>query len=139
VGALAERCGLTRSTAWRLLSTLQSQHFVERVADSNSYRIGFAAYQLGATGAESLVASVHPILGELAEATGETASLAVPQGLALVYTRARLRHLRGRARVDAVGRVGARLECGPASGPPVRSVWWSATRVSRRRPGSAWP
>ena len=85
LGALAERCGLTRSTAWRLLSTLQSQHFVERVADSNSYRIGFAAYHLGATGAESLVASVHPVLRELAATTGETASLAVPQGLALVY------------------------------------------------------
>jgi DNA-binding IclR family transcriptional regulator len=85
VGALAERCGLTRSTAWRLLTTLQSQHFIERVADSNSYRIGFATYYLGAMGAESLVASAHPILGELAAAAGDTASLAVPQGLALVY------------------------------------------------------
>jgi DNA-binding IclR family transcriptional regulator len=85
LSALAQRSGLTRSTAWRLLATLQSQHFVERVSASNSYRIGFAAYHLGATGAESLVASVHPILGELAAATGETASLAVPQGLALVY------------------------------------------------------
>jgi DNA-binding IclR family transcriptional regulator len=85
LGALAERCGLNRSTAWRLLSTLQAQRFVERDQATNSYRIGFAAQQLAGSDADPLVRSVHPILGELAAATGETASLAVPQGLALVY------------------------------------------------------
>jgi DNA-binding IclR family transcriptional regulator len=85
VGALAERCRLNRSTAWRLLSTLQSQDFVERDPETNSYRIGFAAFDLPGSGIDSLVRRVHPILGKLAAATRETASFAVPQGLALVY------------------------------------------------------
>ena len=84
--ALADRCGLNRSTAWRILATLEHHGLVERDPDSNRYRLGFAVLRLAAAaGHEPLVRLAHPVLLELAEATGETANLAVARRLELVY------------------------------------------------------
>ena len=86
LSAVAERAGLNRSTAWRLLATLQHHGLVERDEPSNSYAIGAVAFQLGsAAGVDALVRTAHPALEELADETGETAALAVPRELALVY------------------------------------------------------
>jgi DNA-binding IclR family transcriptional regulator len=82
---LADRCGLNRSTAWRLLATLEYHRLVERDA-SNRYIIGLAVLQLaGAAGHEPLVRAAHPYVRALAEATGETAILAIPRQLRLGY------------------------------------------------------
>ena len=84
--ALADRCGLNRSTAWRILATLEHHGLVEREPDSNRYRLGLAVLRLAAAaGDEPLVRLAHPVLLELAEATGETANLAVARRLELVY------------------------------------------------------
>ena len=84
--ALAERCGLNRSTAWRILATLEHHGLVERDAATHRYRLGFAVLRLAAAaGHEPLVRLAHPVLRELAEATGETANLAVARRLELVY------------------------------------------------------
>ena len=40
--ALADACGLNRSTAWRILATLEHHGLVERDPDTNRYRLGFA-------------------------------------------------------------------------------------------------
>jgi DNA-binding IclR family transcriptional regulator len=86
LAAVAEHTGLNRSTAWRLLSTLQHHGIVERDAMSNSYAIGAVAFQLGnAGGVDPIVRAAHPALEELAGETGETVALAVPRELALVY------------------------------------------------------
>jgi DNA-binding IclR family transcriptional regulator len=86
LAAVAERTGLNRSTAWRLLATLQYHGIVERDAASNSYGIGAVAFQLGnAGGLDAIVRTAHPTIAELAGDTGETAMLAVPRDLALVY------------------------------------------------------
>src|SRR5918996_1601211 len=37
---LAERCGLNRSTAWRILATLEDEGLVERDAATNRYSLG---------------------------------------------------------------------------------------------------
>lgn len=84
LGALAERCRLNRSTAWRLLATLRHYHFVEFDQATNSYGIGFAAFHLGGTGIDSLVRRAHPALIELS-AGDRRVSFAAPQGLALVH------------------------------------------------------
>jgi DNA-binding IclR family transcriptional regulator len=60
---LAELCGLNRSTAWRILATLEEEGLVDR--QSSRYAIGH--------------------LEELSRQTGETVSLAVPRRLRLVY------------------------------------------------------
>jgi DNA-binding IclR family transcriptional regulator len=82
---LADRCGLNRSTAWRLLATLEHNGLVERDGN-NRYVVGYAVLQLaGAVGHEPLVRLAHPYVRALAERSGETANLAIPRQLGLVY------------------------------------------------------
>lgn len=86
VAEAAEACGLNRATAWRLLATLEHSDYVRKDPFSNRYTIGFAINRLaGTAGIEGLIHRCHPILTRLTEATGETASLAVPQELGLTY------------------------------------------------------
>ena len=83
---LAERCGLNRSTVWRILATLEDAGLVERDPATGRYEIGYALVALGAAaGHDPLVRRARPALRALAEACLETASLAVPRGMQLVY------------------------------------------------------
>ena len=84
--ALADRAGLNRSTAWRILATLEHHGLVERDPAGNRYGLGFALLRLAAAaGHEPLVRLAHPIVRALAHDTGETANLAVARRLELVY------------------------------------------------------
>src|SRR3954452_15132520 len=77
VWELAERCGLNRSTAWRLLSTLERHGLVERDPLPSRYQPGYAAIQLASsTDLDALARRVRPILGRLASSTGEIVTLA---------------------------------------------------------------
>jgi DNA-binding IclR family transcriptional regulator len=83
---LADRCALNRSTAWRILATLEHHGLVERDPAGNRYSLGFALLKLAAAaGHEPLVRLAHPVLRRLAEATGETVNLAIARRLDLVY------------------------------------------------------
>jgi DNA-binding IclR family transcriptional regulator len=84
--ALADACGLNRSTAWRILATLEHHGLVERDPDTSRYRLGVGILKLaGAAGHEPLVRLAHPVLRRLADTTGETVNLAVARRLELVY------------------------------------------------------
>jgi DNA-binding IclR family transcriptional regulator len=83
---LADACGLNRSTAWRILATLEHHGLVERDPGTSRYRLGVGVLKLAAAaGQEPLVRLAHPVLRRLAEVTGETVNLAVARGLELVY------------------------------------------------------
>jgi len=83
---LADRCGLNRSTAWRILATLEDEGLVERDPETGRYGPGYALVALGAAaGHAPFVRRAHPAVRALTEACLETASLAVPRGLQLVY------------------------------------------------------
>ncbi len=79
---IARELGVHKSTASRLLSTLQRHGVVEQNPDSERFRLGHGLVRLaGAVLAElDLVRASRPQLQELAEATGETVNLAVLQG-----------------------------------------------------------
>ncbi len=84
-GELAERCGLNRSTAWRLLATLEDHGLLERDPAGGGWTLGYALVAMGAAaGPRPLVARAQPHLRALAGDCQETASLAVPRGLQLV-------------------------------------------------------
>ncbi len=86
VAELAEQCGINRSTAWRLLATLESHGMVERASSSSGYRVGYGAVRLGAAADEaSVVRRVRPVLEHLSMATGETVSLALVKTASLRY------------------------------------------------------
>jgi len=83
---LADRTGLNRSTAWRILATLEDSGLVERDPATGRYAVGYALVALAAgAGHEPLVRRAHASLRALAVACAETASLAVPHALRLVY------------------------------------------------------
>jgi DNA-binding IclR family transcriptional regulator len=83
---LAERCGLNRSTAWRILATLEDDGIVERDPATNRYSIGYGVARLAAAaGDRALTRVTRPHLVELSRETGETVSLAVLRQLQLVY------------------------------------------------------
>src|SRR6476661_7271976 len=64
---LARSCGLNRSTAWRLLATLERQGLVERDPTTQRYSLGYAIYQIAAgDNHDSLARRAHPALERLA-------------------------------------------------------------------------
>jgi DNA-binding IclR family transcriptional regulator len=84
--ALANRCGLNRSTAWRLLATLEHHGLVDREPATGRYSVGHAVVRLAAaSGHEAIARRAHPVLRRLAAETGETVNLATSHGLDLVY------------------------------------------------------
>jgi DNA-binding IclR family transcriptional regulator len=83
---LASATGLNRSTAWRLLATLDRHELVERDPATQRYRVGYAILQMAAAGDyDALVRRARPVLKRLALDTGETANLAVATRFNLVY------------------------------------------------------
>ena len=83
---LARECGLNRSTAWRLLGTLEHHGLVERDPVTQRYTVGYEAIQLGAAaGYDGLARRVRPVLQRFAEAAGESVTLAAARRFSLVY------------------------------------------------------
>ncbi|CCH78501.1 Repressor of aceBA operon [Nostocoides japonicum T1-X7] len=85
--ALAHRCGLQRTTAWRLLMTLESQGMVMRDQRNGWFSLGPTLLQLRASvGGDSLVEAAQPVLERLSLETGETACLGIVDGDQVHYT-----------------------------------------------------
>ncbi len=81
---LADRCGLNRATAWRLLATLEDTGMVER--RGRGYALGVVLAQMSSTAArDTLLRIAHPVLVRLATISGDTASLAVARRSGLYY------------------------------------------------------
>jgi DNA-binding IclR family transcriptional regulator len=80
VTEIATRLGLHRSTASRLVSTMQARGFLERDAVDNLLRLGPEVARIGriALAGRELVSVAGPVLNGLAAETGETVTLAVP-------------------------------------------------------------
>ncbi len=82
VTEVADRAGLPKSTAARLLTTLAREGAVEQVPGDTRYRLGprLATLAAGLTPVRSLAAVAHPVLIGLAATAGEAAGLSVPDG-----------------------------------------------------------
>ena len=84
--ALAEQVGLNRTTAWRILATLEQQRLVSLDRRTGRYSLGFGLIDLaGQAGGASMVRTAHAVLTRIARKTGETAALAVMRDGALTY------------------------------------------------------
>ena len=79
VAELAASCSLNRSTAWRLLSTLEYHGLVERDDVSQRYAIGYALVRMaaGKTDHAILIRAARPSLEKIATDTRETVNLSV--------------------------------------------------------------
>jgi DNA-binding IclR family transcriptional regulator len=86
VWELAQQSGLNRSTAWRILTTLEHHGMVERDPATARYHVGHAAMHLAAAADyDGVVRRVRPILTAVAEHVGESVTLAAVRRFTLVY------------------------------------------------------
>lgn len=87
VTELASDLGVHKSTAFRLVSTLEAHDLVEQVTDRGKFRLGVGLLRLaGATSARlDLVRESRPVTKQLAVAVGETVNIAVLSGSDALY------------------------------------------------------
>lgn len=86
VSDVARRLGVAKSTAHRVLTTLASRGFVEQDA-SGLYRLGIHLYELGmlSHARNGLRHVALPVMRAVAEQTGHTVNLGIPDGADIVY------------------------------------------------------
>jgi DNA-binding IclR family transcriptional regulator len=84
---IAAELGVHKSTAFRLLATLESHRMVEQDGDRGRYRLGVANLRLaGATTARlDLVSEARPVCRQLAADTGETVNITVRSETSALY------------------------------------------------------
>jgi IclR family acetate operon transcriptional repressor len=87
VTEVADRAGLPKSTAARLLATLLGEGAVEQVPGETAYRLGPRLITLagGFSLVRSLAAVGRPVLADLAATSGESAGIGVPDGDLIHY------------------------------------------------------
>ncbi len=87
VTEIASQLGVHKSTAFRLVATLEAHRLVEQTADRGRYRLGVGILRLaGATSARlDLVQEARPLCRQLAADTGETVNLAVLSESSALY------------------------------------------------------
>lgn len=76
---IAARVGLAKSTATRLLAVLEERGWLERSAETDRYRIGVRAFEIGSIYIQSTTLEVEaqPILRALARGCRQTANLGI--------------------------------------------------------------
>jgi len=87
VTEIAGKLDVAKSTAFRLLFTLQEEGYVQKDQQTDQYRLGLRLLQLGNEVAKSLDLRrvAHPHLKKLVELTGETTHLAIYDKGEIVY------------------------------------------------------
>lgn len=121
INELAEATQLNRSTAYRLLSTLEQENLLSRNPESNAYRLGPAMIALGGTALRQndLRHLARPALKKLAEVTGETTTLEIlSEGQVLVLDEVSSGYLLGTNRF-----VGLRLPIHATSTGKAMLAW----------------
>jgi DNA-binding IclR family transcriptional regulator len=88
---LAQRAGINRATAWRLLNTLEYFDLVERDPHSGRYSVSYGTVRLSlASGTPALIRRAHPVLEKLAADTDGSVFLEVAtRGRLIVLDEAR--------------------------------------------------
>ena len=79
LGEISKSTGLSKTTAYRMLRTLELKGFVSYNAEAEIYHIGPATIPISYLALSNIGFSrfAHPLLEELAQVTGETVELAV--------------------------------------------------------------
>ena len=87
VTEVAAELGVHKSTAFRLVATLEAHRLVEQSGDRGKYRLGVGVLRLaGATAARlDVVQEARPVCRQLAAATGETVNITVLSESSALY------------------------------------------------------
>jgi IclR family pca regulon transcriptional regulator len=84
---IKDRADLNKTTAFRIISTLETARFLERDPDTKRYRPGLKVLELGFSALSSLEFRqvARPYLEKLARQVGQTVSLSVLDGMEVIY------------------------------------------------------
>lgn len=87
VSDIARHVGLSKTTVFHLLATLESRRFVMRAPDSVQYRLSWALYELGSSVVRDVDLSrvARPYLDKLAAQLGESVLLGILDDDAVLY------------------------------------------------------
>lgn len=87
VAEMAKRIGITRSTAFRIVYTLEATGFLRRVHDTHRYQLGSRVLELGYSflAGKDLIEVASPVLRRLRDDTQTSTHLAVREGRDVVY------------------------------------------------------
>ncbi|QDK35702.1 IclR family transcriptional regulator [Sphingomonas sp. IC081] len=87
VGEMAKRVGVSRSSAFRIVYTLEACGFLRRIEDSRRYQLGSRVLELGYSflAGKDLIEVATPILRKLRDDTQASTHLAVREGREVVY------------------------------------------------------
>lgn len=104
---LAERLGLAKPTAFRIVTVLEHADYLERAPGSRGFRLGLKLHRLGALvdASAALQKLARPFLEDLTARCDETAHLVVLNKGEALY----LDKIEGKRSVRVVSRVGMRL------------------------------
>jgi DNA-binding IclR family transcriptional regulator len=107
VTEIATELGVHKSTAFRLLATLEAHRLVEQDGERGRYRLGVGNLRLaGATTARlDLVTEARPVCRQLAADTGETVNITVRSGTSALY----LDQVAGRSALQSHNWVGQHI------------------------------
>lgn len=104
---ISQRVGLHKSTAHRLIASLEGKGFLVRDTDSDKYRLGLRVWELaaGMSDTDEPAVVLLPEMERLRDLLGETVSLYVRDGL----ERVRVQAVQSKQVIRRVAQVGARL------------------------------
>lgn len=134
VAEVATELGIARSSAHRMLTTLQAQGLLRQEPATRGYAAGPQLVQLGVAviGANDLRADVRPTLERLCHDIGETAHLIVLDGTTIVF----LDGVEGRFAIRAVERTGDRAPAHASAAGKVLLASLTREQLRERYPGS---
>ena len=122
--AIARKLGVHRSTASRLLTTLESHDVVEQVSDRGEYRLGLGLLRMAypVSTRFDLARDSQVVCDALAEATQETSNVAIlDEGYAVTITQSA-----GQRMVGVAGQWDSALRC---------DLYWKASLGLSVKPG----
>src|SRR6195952_5914150 len=128
VTEIAAALAVHKSTAFRLVTTLEQHGLVEQVEGRGKYRLGVGLLRLaGATSARlDVVQEARPLCKQLAAATGETVNLATLSGNSALY----LDQVAGSSALQTHNWVGQHIPLHATSNGKVLMAWLSDTELS---------
>ncbi len=125
---------LNKTTAFRIVSTLESAGYLERDPETKRYRPGLKVLQLGFTAITSLEFRqvARPYLQRLSQEMGRTVSLSVLDGMEVVY----VDRVRNREVIGVVLGLGSRIPAHCASLGKSMLAFLPLDELSRRLDGA---
>jgi len=107
VAEMARHIGITRSTAFRIVYTLEAAGFLQRLHDSHRYELGSRVLELGYSflAGKDLIEVASPVLRRLRDETQTSSHLAVRERREVVY----VARFQGNTSLISAMTVGSRL------------------------------